>query len=438
MEKNETTRQDEELYTDPSGTDTGALDGESAEWGQFEQALGDVVSRLSNIGHGQYDAVVTSCLHAVAQVLGIERCVLLEMSPHNGFRVTHSWSDEGIPPLSPQTITEDELPWYTRQIRSGHIVCFSSSNALPAIAIKERSFVLTHGVKLNITVPLLIEGLIIGAVGFSCLEKELIVTPSLMSRLRLAGEVLALGIRHYQYAKGLESINQTMDQLALMRRGQSVGQPEQLRYIAAKIMQSEHQERLRMGQVLQEDVMQTLAGIGMLMKSACMGEATPQTDTIAHSMELLTEALRKLQQLTMQLRPGMCPGALIQNIRWLANQMKRADDLDIEILADEAIEPVSDEVGTYIYNATRKFLEGVATSSGSRHVELEIRRLADQWIALTIKNDGIGVTSLSADDGSAESFDMLSIRELVELLGGRLEIYRLPGEAAKIIITIRG
>jgi signal transduction histidine kinase len=410
----------------------------AAECAKFERVLSDIASRLSNAGDGQFDDVVTGCLRTLVESLGFDRSTLMAFSEHgHRFQVTHSWGVEGVPPVPIGTTVDAEGPWYTHQIRSGHVVSVSSSIDLPAAAAKERAYLLSSGLKSSLTIPLLMEGTIVGALGFGSFRSERRWPLGLVSRLRLAGEVLALGMRRHQYAKALTTLSQTVEEVSLDHAGPNVARADQFRRRAMHLMQAEHQERRRMGQVLHEDVMQILTAVGMFMQSADAADADRRPAEAAQAMSLLREALAKLRQLTVELRPGaVCEMGVSDGFRWLANQMRRRYELDVDLQIDEAVEPVSQSLRPFLYDSARKLLDNVAVHSGCKCARLELRRVDSKDIRLTVRDEGVGFNPSAAGELGNGSFGLFSIREQAELLGGTLEVQSAPGQGTRAIVTV--
>ena len=254
----------------PSGRPPGSIEvtgGDVAEPAEFDRILADIAGRLSAMTHEQFDEVITGCLRTLVEFLGFDRSTLMAFSEHGSrFQVTHSWAVEGVPVASDDVQLDTRIPWFTHQIRSGHVVSVASSFDLPAAAAEERAYLLRSGLKSILATPLLMEGTVVGALSFASFRSQRRWSLGLVSRLRLAGEILALGIRLHQYAQGLKAIAQTVSQVSPDHEVPERRAAERLRDRAIRLMQAEHQERRRMGQVLHEDVMQILAAVGMFVK----------------------------------------------------------------------------------------------------------------------------------------------------------------------------
>lgn len=409
---------------------------DATERTQFEHLLTDMASRLANVADEQFDEVVTGCLRMLVEFLGFDRSTLMAFSQRGAsFQVTHSWAVEGVPVPAKDVMLNSHIPWFTHQIRSGHIVSVSSSIDLPTVAVQERACLLQTGLKSTLAIPLLTEGTIVGALAFGSFRRERRWLMGLVSGLRLAGEIMALGIRRHQYARGLKTIAEAMDEVSLSRVNSGTKAAEHFRHQATRLMQAEQQERRRMGQVLHEDVMQILAAVGMLVHSGQSGE--PQSPASVKAAALLKDALEKLRQLTLELRPEyVFEMTLSDGIAWLADQVRRRYDLYTEIHIDDTVPPVSDDVRSFLYDTSRKLLENVAVHASCKNATLTIRRPDPNYIQLTVRDEGVGFNPASVPNLPNGAFGLFSIREQVELLGGMLEVSSAVGRGTRAVVTV--
>jgi two-component system NarL family sensor kinase len=190
-----------------------------------------------------------------------------------------------------------------------------------------------------------------------------------------------------------------------------------------------------MGQVLHEDVMQILAAVGMFVESGKSDR--PQSPAIAKALALLEDAIEKLRHLTLELRPdAVSEMTLADGIRWLADQVRRRYDLDVDIRVADAVDPVSDEVRSFLYDSARKLLENVAVHASCNRATLEIRRGAPSGIQLIVSDEGVGFDPASLPALPTAAFGLFSIRERAELLGGTLEVISSPGRGTRVAVSV--
>jgi signal transduction histidine kinase len=183
--------------------------------------------------------------------------------------------------------------------------------------------------------------------------------------------------------------------------------------------------------------MQVLAGAGMSMELAKGLDVQKRSTAIARSQELLQQGLHKLRKLAMELRPGtLGKSGVVEAIRWLANQERRAHGLNVEVETDGAVEPLDGEIRLFLYDAARKLLDNVATHSQCGQARVAIHRTGPQRVRLTVSDDGVGFTPNLGGDVPSGAFGLFSIAEQAQLLGGKLEIHSAPGRGTRIVLTV--
>jgi two-component system NarL family sensor kinase len=202
-----------------------------------------------------------------------------------------------------------------------------------------------------------------------------------------------------------------------------------------KLMQAEHQERRRMGQVLHEDVMQIVAAAGLYVQSGTNGMRMSPDN--AKALALLKDAMQKLRELTLELRPeAVFAMTLAAGIQWLANQVHRRYDLEVDVRIADSVDPVSDDVRGFLYDSTRKLLENVAFHASCNRAALEIQRCEPARIQLTVSDEGIGFNPACLEDLPSTGYGLFSIREQTGLLGGTLEVTSSPGRGTRVVVTV--
>jgi signal transduction histidine kinase len=418
----------------PGGSD--ADDEDTVDCAEFERVLTGIASRLSNVADRRFDEILIDCLRTLVEFLKCDRGTLMAFSEHGSrFQATHSWAVAGVAAAANDVRLNAQTPWFTHQIRSGHIVNLTSTTDLPAAATNERTYLLHSDLKSILAIPLLMEGTVIGALSFASCSRQRRWSRGLVTHLRLTGEILALGIRRHQYAQGLRAIAHTVGSVLPASAATDNRAVEHSRDRALRLMQAEHQERRRMGQVLHEDVMQILSAVGMFVRAGTSGEST--SPTISKAFALLEDAIQKLRKLTLELRPqAVCEMTLADGIHWLAEQVHQRYDLEVDCRIADDIGPVSNDLRCFLYDSARKLLENVALHAACQRATIEIRRGGTDPIQLTVSDAGCGFDPDSLQDLTSTAFGLFSIHEQLGLLGGTLEVTSAPGAGTRVVVTV--
>ena len=159
---------------------------------QFETLLGELSAAFVNLPPGEVDSQIESALRRVAEFLGIDRSSFGEWSQaQRQIRITHSYVVPGFPPF-PRIILDDRFPWYADRVRQGEVISLSRlPEDAPAEAVQEREYVVKHGLKAKLTIPLKVGGSVLGVISFGSFRAYRPWPDELVQRLRLVGEIFA-------------------------------------------------------------------------------------------------------------------------------------------------------------------------------------------------------------------------------------------------------
>jgi len=159
---------------------------------RFETLLAEQAATFSRVSGTDVDREIERALRRIADFLGVDWSSLTEYSEDSQTaRVTHRWMAEGLD-LKPVTLGVDEIPWSVARLRRGETVQFTRIEELPEIdAGVDRQTYRRLGVKSQVTIPLTVEGVVIGALAFRAVTTERAWRDEFVQRLQLLGEVFA-------------------------------------------------------------------------------------------------------------------------------------------------------------------------------------------------------------------------------------------------------
>lgn len=159
---------------------------------RFETLLADQAAAFSRVSAGDVDREVERALRQLADFLEVDWGTLAEYSSDGRTaRITHSWVAEGVH-RQPSALGFEELPWTVSRLQRGEVVRFSRLEGLPdGPAAADQRTLRAMGIKSQVAVPLVVEGMVVGALAFSTLRVERAWQDEFVQRLRLLGEVFA-------------------------------------------------------------------------------------------------------------------------------------------------------------------------------------------------------------------------------------------------------
>ena len=160
-----------------------------AERLRFEKILSSLATAFSHLSVADFDSAVQRGLRQVVDFLGVDRGSLIEFTRDG--TATRSWAVE-------EWVEAGEFPWMTARLQRGEVINVSQLDELPDEAAVDRQSYLTHRVKPQVAVPLLISGIVVGGMIFSTVGAERAKSDELIQQLHLLGEVFANALSRKQ------------------------------------------------------------------------------------------------------------------------------------------------------------------------------------------------------------------------------------------------
>jgi PAS domain S-box-containing protein len=248
-----------------------------------------------------------------------------------------------------------------------------------------------------------------------------------------AGEVQGVfaAARDITERKRSEAQLQTLHQ-ALERRA------AQLQTLASELTLTEQRARRRLSQHLHDHLQQLLYAARLSVTT--LRRRVGETDllTLIHNVDhLLGQCIDECRSLTVELSPAILYDAgLAAALEWLARQMLQNYGLAVNVFAEGEVEPEAEDIKVLLFYAVRELLFNVVKHAGAKKAWVKLRRMANQKIGIEVLDDGVGIQK--ADCQGAElpgtGFGLFSIRERLELMGGRLEVHSAPGKGTRVTI----
>ncbi len=239
----------------------------------------------------------------------------------------------------------------------------------------------------------------------------------------------------------LREINETLEQRVAERTLIAEQRAAQLRALASELTLTEQRERRRLAQVLHDHLQQILVAaklkVGLLKKRI---ENPEQRDRLVRVDELLDESIGVSRSLTVELSPPVLYDAgFTAAMDWLARQMKEKHGFFVQIEAETGIEPATEDLRILLFGAVRELLFNVVKHGGTSEAAVRISSTNGGDLQIVVEDQGVGMTPKANESPTRESgFGLFSIRERLELVGGRLEITSSANQGTRIQLTVPG
>ncbi|HSB78836.1 MAG TPA: PAS domain S-box protein, partial [Candidatus Methylomirabilis sp.] len=213
---------------------------------------------------------------------------------------------------------------------------------------------------------------------------------------------------------------------------------DQLRILAAELTLAEQRERKRLATVLHDEHQQLLVA-AKIRVSLLERMTDPRVRDAGHEVAtLLQEAIENARSLTRELSPPVSlTGGLAPAVDWLVRWMEQKYHLAVETQVDETAVPASDELTALLFQSMRELLFNIVKHTTVQTARVEIAREAGQ-LRLSVSDAGGGFypPDLRVEGGTGGGFGLFSIRQRVELLGGRMDIDSGYGRGSRFTLWV--
>ncbi len=254
---------------------------------------------------------------------------------------------------------------------------------------------------------------------------------------RMIGAMMDLTERKNHEQK-LKELATALEQRVEERTAAYRDRTAQLRRLAIQLTQVEQQERQRFADLLHNDLQQILVSIAMRINTLERRVDDPARSDVHELRDLIQDAIGKTRGLTVELSPPILRhGTLAEALGWIADMMHRQHELTVELDIDEQIEPDSEGIKRFIFDATRELLFNTVKHARVSRASVRLQRIHDR-LRLSLSDAGAGcdLDELTARSDSGRHFGLLAITERADILGGQVQIDTAPGRGFHIQLDL--
>jgi signal transduction histidine kinase len=200
-----------------------------------------------------------------------------------------------------------------------------------------------------------------------------------------------------------------------------------------------HRRGWRLAKILHDHLQQSL--VGAKLRIAALGMAgNKRLGKVADDIERqLEECLAISTSLTAELSPPILHEAgLVAALEWLVRLMGDKHGLRVELVSNAKFSPLPEDLRVLVFESVRELLFNVVKHSGVRQARVQIQSAGREELKILVIDHGKGFdpgqSKFSGHDGSG--FGLFSIRERLELMGGRIEIESEPGRGTRVTLFV--
>jgi PAS domain S-box-containing protein len=215
---------------------------------------------------------------------------------------------------------------------------------------------------------------------------------------------------------------------------------ELLRYLSARLLTIQEEERQELAKELHDEVAIPLSSIKNyaqeLFGRPQQTEGDPaRRDWFKRMIGIIQDSMRASQRMMTSLRPPVLDDfGIVTTLKWLCRQLSTGYEevqIDIDIGVRES--EVPHNLKSILFRIAREALDNAVRHSHAKHIEIAMSSIEGS-LQLKIKDDGIGFEH-EATDMFGKGFGILSMKERTELTGGFFSIESVIGRGTTVVAT---
>jgi len=283
--------------------------------------------------------------------------------------------------------------------------------------------------------------------GHQCVHRrpdglEIHVVANVIGRFNEAAEITE--VQGYLYDNterkraedALRELNATLESKVTQRTAELEHRARQLQRLTLELSEAEDRERKHLAEILHDDLQQILAAAKFhlnVLRSRAKYDPSVQA-TAAQVDHMLKDAIDKSRSLSHDLSPAILHhGDFGQTLRWLAGQVQAKHGLIVHVDASGEVDVKSEPLRAFLYKAAQELLFNVVKHARTTEAKIRVRRCG-RCVCLSVSDRGRGFDPQELRETAG--FGLLSIRERIELLGGRMRIKSAKGKGSKFYVVV--
>jgi signal transduction histidine kinase len=282
--------------------------------------------------------------------------------------------------------------------------------------------------------PMVIDGRPIGLLGLG--NKPAPFTDHDATLAATFGELIAIALRNNRTLESLRELNATLESKVAERTAKLEQRTKQLQKLTLELSRMEERERRRIALLLHEDLQQQVAGAKFHL-SLLKGRTTygpPQRAIVDRVDEMLKDAIEKSRHLSHDLSPAVLHmNDLREVLQWLANRVRAQQGLTIQVDISGEVALQSESLTMFLFRAAQEMLFNVIKHAQVTAAAIRARRIG-RYVCLRVSDRGRGFDPQELQETAG--FGLFSLRERVELLGGRMKIASANGRGTVVRIVV--
>lgn len=208
-----------------------------------------------------------------------------------------------------------------------------------------------------------------------------------------------------------------------------------LQQVSGRLIVAQEEERSRIARELHDDLSQRLALVTIGLDELGLRTAEPAMKPDLESLAAQTKEISaEIHHLSRELHPsqlGML--GLVAAVQSFCTEVSKQKGLRVEFVHEGVPRTLPSEIRLCLYRVVQEALQNVTKHSRASQVRIELNGTLETLV-LRIVDQGVG---FDPDADTAEAgLGLISMRERVRLINGRISVYSAPGQGTHVEVRV--
>lgn len=236
---------------------------------------------------------------------------------------------------------------------------------------------------------------------------------------------------------------ESLDLQTLRLEGDVAFRTQQARQLASDLVLAEQRERVRISQLLHDELQQQLYALQMLTHGVLRqaGADAPYAADLRELYDLTKASLTTTRTLVSELSPAVLQAeGLGPALSWLADHMEERHGLTVALTGTRRLPELPEALGVLVFQCVQELLFNVVKHAKVERAGVTVRAFSDRLL-LEVWDEGRGFTVppeavLNGPPRQGGGFGLGSVRRRLEPFGGSVLFASVPGSGTRVTLEV--